>query len=83
MSDKPAKEEKAEQPAEKAAPKETKEASVGEKKVRKVSRMNLAEVESTLKSVKEKMGDFHSSFARHLLARRSELSENLIRKDSK
>ena len=80
MSDKPAKEEKAEQTIEKAAPKE---AAGAEKKIRKVSRMSLAEVESTLKSVKEKMGDFHSSFARHLLARRSELSENLLRQDVK
>lgn len=51
-----------------------------EKKRRKISRMTLVEVEAQLKTTKEKMGEFQSSFARHLLARKSELSENLLKK---
>ena len=82
MSDKP--EEKAEvveekktakpaEPATAAAP-VVKPAVVEEKKRQKISRMNLSEVESQLKTTKEKMGAFQSDFARHLLARKSELS---------
>ena len=44
-----------------------------EKKSKKVSRMTLTEVEAELKKVKETMGAYQSSFARHLLARKSEL----------
>ena len=44
------------------------------KKRRKISRMTLAEVESELKAVREKMGSFQSRFARHLLARKKELT---------
>ncbi|MBI4395355.1 MAG: hypothetical protein HY583_04050, partial [Candidatus Omnitrophica bacterium] len=44
------------------------------KKLKKVARMTLAEVETEIKSVKEKMGGFQSNFARHLLARKKELS---------
>lgn len=44
------------------------------KKRRKISRMTLAEVESELKAVQEKMGSVQSRFARHLLARKKELT---------
>ncbi len=45
------------------------------KKRQKISRMKLAEVETHLKNVKEKMGAFQSAFARHLLARKKELTK--------
>jgi len=38
--------------------------------------MTLAEVETQLKTTKEKMSAFQSSFARHLLARKSELTKS-------
>ena len=44
------------------------------KKSKKISRMTLAEVDQKLKSVQESMGGFQSDFARHLLARKKELS---------
>ncbi|MBI4372158.1 MAG: hypothetical protein HY585_00330 [Candidatus Omnitrophica bacterium] len=49
--------------------------SAPQKKIRKVTRMTLAEVEAEIKSVKEKMGGFQSDFARHLLARKKELAK--------
>ena len=48
-------------------------AAEAEKKRKKISRMALAEVEAQLKTTKEKMGEFQSAFAQHLLARKSEL----------
>jgi len=82
--------EKQEKPEEQAAakpvekpiekPAQAGEAASPEKKMKKISRMTLAEVETQLKTTKEKMGAFQSSFARHLLARKSELSENLLKK---
>ncbi|MBI1977421.1 MAG: hypothetical protein HYS55_01560 [Candidatus Omnitrophica bacterium] len=48
------------------------------KKRRKVSGMTLAEVESELKTVKEKMGAYQSAFAQHLLARKKELAFRLF-----
>ena len=77
--EKPEKAEKPEKPPQEqpAAPKSEKGGAViEEKKRRKISRMNLSEVEAKLKTVKEKMGDFQSNFARHLLARKSELIES-------
>lgn len=50
--------------------------SAGEKKRKKVSRMTLAEVESELKVLQEKMGGLQSDFARHLFARKKELAES-------
>ena len=55
-------------------------AAEAEKKRKKISRMALTEVEAQLKSTKEKMGEFQSAFARHLLARKSELIENQSKK---
>ncbi len=86
--EKPA-EKAAEKPEEKKAAKpevpaaaklEAGKAEAQEKKGKKISRMTLSEVEAQLKLAKEKMGAFQSAFARHLLARKSELSENLLKK---
>ncbi len=74
MAEKEEKTEKAEKPQEQTAPKPEK-GGAEEKKRRKISRMKLAEVEAKLKTIKEHMGDFQSDFARHLLARKSELIE--------
>ena len=70
---KPASELAKEEKKSEAKPAEAPKGEGGEK-LRKVSRMTLAEVETELKAVKEKMGGFQSSFARHLLARKSELT---------
>lgn len=68
MADKPEKAE--EQAAAKPAASEPQE-----KERRKISRMTLVEVEAQLKMTKEKMGEFQSLFARHLLARKKELTK--------
>ncbi len=71
-------EKKAAKPAEPAVAAPAAKPAAGEipeKKRTKISRMTLVEVETQLKTTKEKMGEFQSSFARHLLARKSELSE--------
>lgn len=82
MADKPEKAEKPEkvEKAEEQTAAKPAASESQEKKRRKISRMTLAEVEAQLKIVKEKMGEFQSSFARHLLARKSELSENFSKK---
>ena len=74
MADKEEKVEKTEKPQEPAATKP--EAASEEKKRKKISRMTLAEVEAQLKTAKEKMGAFQSSFAQHLLARKKELTKS-------
>ena len=86
VKEEPQKAEKApEQKSEKAhekkaekAPAQTPQAGTGEaapaKKLRKISQMTLQEIEKELVVVKEKMGGFQSRFARHLLARKKELS---------
>lgn len=67
--------EKEEKPTEQAAEeKKPQAAEAPHHKNRKISRMTLAQVDSELKKVKEKMGANQSSFARHLLARKKELS---------
>ena len=71
MADQEPKEEKKEPKAK--AEEAPKEAAPSGPKRKKVSRMKFSEVEGELKTVKEKMGGFYSSFARHLLARRKEL----------
>lgn len=72
MADKAEQAEPAEKPQEQTA---AKPAGGEEKKRKKISRMSLAEVETQLKMAKEKMGEFQSSFARHLLARKKELTK--------
>lgn len=67
--------EKEEKPTEQTEEKKPQAAEKSpEKKHRKISRMTLTQVDSELKKVKEKMGANQSSFARHLLARKKELS---------
>lgn len=50
------------------------EARVEKKKAKKISRMTLAEIDQKLKAAQESMGGFQSDFARHLLARKKELT---------
>ena len=68
--EKPKKEEKPEE-KEEAKPK----APHGKER-KKISRMTLDELEKELKTVQEKMGGFRSDFARHLLARKKELTKS-------
>ena len=76
-----ASEKKAEPKAEEKPQEKTKEKPEEhpEKKGKKISRMTLAEVDAELKGVQEKMGGFESNFARHLLARKKELSHPTAR----
>ena len=60
--------------AEEAAEKKGKTAEK-EKKIRKISRMTLAEVEKKLKAAEESMGNLQSDYARHLLKRKKELTQ--------
>lgn len=71
-----AKAEEKQKPVPEKAEEAPKEAASPEQKGKKISRMKLPEVESELKEVKEKMGGFYSSHARHLLARRKELARS-------
>ncbi|MBI4367886.1 MAG: hypothetical protein HY588_00670 [Candidatus Omnitrophica bacterium] len=76
--DKPQEETKAPAKAEKQQEKEKPEPPPAQapkaKQRKKVTRMTLEEIEKDLKSVQEKMGGFRSDFARHLLARKKELT---------
>ncbi len=44
----------------------------------KVSQMTLAEIEKALKTVKEKMGGYHSQYGQQLLLRKKELSGSIL-----
>jgi hypothetical protein len=74
---------KSEKPAEKKPEAKAEEKPSGEapqsppqKKRKKISRMMMDEVEKELKTLTGKMGSYQSNFARHLLARKKELTES-------
>ena len=64
---------KSEEPAKAESKKETSPAPATERG-KKINTLVLAEVEAALKAAKEKMGGFHSHYAKHLLLRKKELT---------
>jgi len=65
-----------EQPQQTAAPKEEAAAAGAKKKRKKINEMTLKDVDKKLDEVKEKMGNLSSKYAKDLLKRKKELSEN-------
>ena len=59
-----------------AAPKPVAPAApAAEKKLKKINKMTLQELDKKLQDIKEKMGNFSSKYAMELLRRKKELSE--------